>query len=72
MIRTIEFQRRKFMETRLDYLMKQIDEYFVSATDENLNKIKEFITKEAGYCINDRNYSDDTPLLKVVKKNSIR
>ena len=60
------------METRLDYLMKQIDEYFVSATDENLNKIKEFITKEAGYCINDRNYSDDTPLLKVVKKNSIR
>ena len=56
------------METRLDYLMKQIDEYFVSPTDENLNKIKEFVTKEAGYCINDRNYSDDTPLLKVVKK----
>lgn len=59
------------METRLDYLMKQIDEYFVSPTDENLNKIKEFITKEAGYCINDRNYSDDTPLLKVVKKTPL-
>ena len=56
------------MDSRLDYLMKQINEYFASTTDENLNKIKEFVTKEASYCINDRHDLNDTPLLKVVKK----
>ena len=57
------------MATLSDILTKKLNDYFSSPTEENLTDIKSFV-KENGADVNGFDYNDETPLLKVVKKQA--